>query len=343
MQGNPSRAQILFLLTLIAACIYLIFPFLPDIMMGAILAVLTFPMVRVLRSRGMGQALAALLTTLLTCLVFFLPLTILVSVGARTAAERIPLLVQDIDPQAFQNLASRPELRKAQNFLRKSFGLEPEAMQDYALSLTQNIGERAAREFGAMVTHIPVTTLYLLILILSLFFFLHTGPDFRAFLRRHSMFDADRHLHLEAKFVSICKSLVLAALLIGILQATIFSVVCLFLEVQNVSIIGMVTFLMSFIPIVGSAPFTIGLAIYYLVSGASTTGMVLLGFAIFISTIDNLIRPLILRQGASMNPVVAMLAILGGLRVFGFTGIFLGPLLIGILIETYRLLYTPRS
>lgn len=338
---SPLNMQRLFVCGLIAFCIFMLWPFIATILLGGVLAVLTYPILRQFRRLRLRQWSAAGLTTALTTVVLFLPLSLLTFVGARTASEQMPYLVQAISPQFFQDLLHRPELLKAQLFLKRSFGLDPDQLRTYALEITQGIGRRVAQVFTAFVGQIPLATLHIIVLILSLLYCLHIGRHFQQFLYRHSVFDLEKTKHLEAKFIAICNSLVLAALVIGIVQAAGFGLVCLALGIENVSVICLVVFMMSLIPIIGSAPFTFGFALYYLVTGESNLGIVLLVTAAIVSIVDNLIRPIILRQGASMNPIIAVFAILGGLRVFGFAGIFLGPLLVGISIESYRMLYVP--
>lgn len=338
-----SSLQRIFLASLCALCIYMLWPFLPHILTGGILAILTYPIVRNMNRFGLGQLGAAIATTVLTTIVLFLPLSILVFVGARTAAENLPLLVKNMNPQFFQNLIHNPDLMKAEAFVRHAFGFDPELLQDYAFDLTQQIGGRVAQEFGAFVARIPAVSLYFLVTILSLLYFLHIAPMIKGFAELHSPFDAARTRLLLKKFIAICNSLVLAALVIGVIQSILFGIVCLALRVPNVSVICLLVFLMSFIPMIGSAPFTFGFAIYYMLSGALLKGLIIALLASLIGLIDNLIRPIILRKSASMNPVIAILAILGGLNVFGFSGIFLGPLLVGLSIETYAMIYSDRG
>ena len=68
-----------------------------------------------------------------------------------------------------------------------------------------------------------------------------------------------------------------------------------------------------------------------------------LGWAIFVaawgffvvSTVDNVLKPLIISRGASLPFILVLLGVLGGVFAFGFIGVFLGPTLLAV---GYRLM-----
>jgi predicted PurR-regulated permease PerM len=57
---------------------------------------------------------------------------------------------------------------------------------------------------------------------------------------------------------------------------------------------------------------------------------VLLWGALAVSTIDNIIKPLIISRGVDLPFVLVLLGVLGGAIAFGFIGIFLGPVLLAV-------------
>ena len=56
----------------------------------------------------------------------------------------------------------------------------------------------------------------------------------------------------------------------------------------------------------------------------------LLWGALAVSTIDNIIKPLIISRGVDLPFVLVLLGVLGGAIAFGFIGIFLGPVLLAV-------------
>jgi predicted PurR-regulated permease PerM len=96
---------------------------------------------------------------------------------------------------------------------------------------------------------------------------------------------------------------------------------------------GAATFFAALIPLIGPAlvwlpvslavgvgrgwPRGIGLAIYGLV---------------IISTIDNVVRPLLTRRGLQLHPLLVFVAVFGGVISFGAAGLFVGPLVMALLV-----------
>jgi predicted PurR-regulated permease PerM len=60
-------------------------------------------------------------------------------------------------------------------------------------------------------------------------------------------------------------------------------------------------------------------------------GIFVLAWGMFaVSTIDNVIKPLIISRGVDLPFVLVLLGVLGGVIAFGFIGVFLGPVLLAV-------------
>jgi predicted PurR-regulated permease PerM len=96
----------------------------------------------------------------------------------------------------------------------------------------------------------------------------------------------------------------------------------------------------ALIPAIGTllvwAPLAAGLAI----GGDVPRGLGLaLWGALAVSTIDNLVRPVLTRAGLNVHPLVSFVAVFGGVAAMGFAGIFVGPLALTLaasLLEVYE-------
>jgi predicted PurR-regulated permease PerM len=67
---------------------------------------------------------------------------------------------------------------------------------------------------------------------------------------------------------------------------------------------------------------------YY--SGSTIGGTVLLLFAIVAMTIDQVIRPILIRRGADLPLLLILAGVIGGLIAFGVLGIFIGPTVLAV-------------
>jgi predicted PurR-regulated permease PerM len=58
--------------------------------------------------------------------------------------------------------------------------------------------------------------------------------------------------------------------------------------------------------------------------------LVLLAFTVVAGTIDNFLRPLLIRKGADLPLLLIFAGVIGGIISFGFMGIFVGPVIFAV-------------
>ena len=69
-------------------------------------------------------------------------------------------------------------------------------------------------------------------------------------------------------------------------------------------------------------------------SGDTTWGTVLVVWSVVVGTLDNVIRPVLIRMGADLPMIVVLSGVIGGLIAFGMIGVFIGPVVLAV---SYRL------
>lgn len=101
---------------------------------------------------------------------------------------------------------------------------------------------------------------------------------------------------------------------------------------------GILVGLLSLLPYLGSMIFYVPVGIYYLLVGQVWQGIfVFLWGAIVIGNIDNVIRAYMIKGKAQVNPIFVIFSILGGISLFGFWGVILGPLIIAIAVTIFHI------
>ena len=70
-------------------------------------------------------------------------------------------------------------------------------------------------------------------------------------------------------------------------------------------------------------------------TGENSWGTFLLVWSIFVSTLDNILRPMLIKKGADLPLLLIFAGVIGGLIGFGLIGIFVGPVVLAV---TYTLL-----
>lgn len=117
---------------------------------------------------------------------------------------------------------------------------------------------------------------------------------------------------------------------IAVVQALLTGAALLVLGFSNVLFWTVLAVVLGLLPFVGSMFIWIPAALYLLATGDLVGGSLLLvyGFGL-VNLTDNYLRPVIGGRSANLNPAVLVLGIFGGLGALGFTGIFVGPIVLG--------------
>jgi len=101
----------------------------------------------------------------------------------------------------------------------------------------------------------------------------------------------------------------------------------------KVFLLTLLTFFGALVPIAGAA-IVWGAASLYLLffekDAWSAAGLALWGFCV-VSTVDNIIKPLVLHGQSKLHPLLALLSVLGGVGALGPIGIFVGPIAVAFL------------
>ncbi|GAA0241945.1 AI-2E family transporter [Haladaptatus pallidirubidus] len=113
---------------------------------------------------------------------------------------------------------------------------------------------------------------------------------------------------------------------------------------DNLVFWGVVTFVLSLLSVIGASFVWIPAVVYLLFVGSIPEALGLLVYgSLAISGSDNFIRPLAMQRGARLNSGLLILGIFGGVAVFGFLGLFVGSVLIGLSKKIVDLLIEERG
>jgi predicted PurR-regulated permease PerM len=65
-------------------------------------------------------------------------------------------------------------------------------------------------------------------------------------------------------------------------------------------------------------------------TGNTTSGTVLLVWTIVIAPVDNILRPILIKQGADLPLLLILAGVIGGMLAFGIVGLFVGPVVLAV-------------
>jgi predicted PurR-regulated permease PerM len=104
------------------------------------------------------------------------------------------------------------------------------------------------------------------------------------------------------------------------------------LAVAGVPFAGLLTAVMFMLCIaqVGPVPVLLPAAIWMFWQGDTAWGVALVVWSVVVGSLDNVLRPMLIRMGADLPLLLIFAGVIGGLFTFGLVGIFVGPVLLAV-------------
>ena len=326
---------VLFISGLIVASFWVMQPFLPAILWATTLVIATWPlMLWVQRHVGDRRGVAVILMTLTVLLLLIIPVWVAVStvvtnidVIASLLRSVLSLRMQPPDwlinmpviGKAVANAWARLQSNGGQEFVSR--------LAPYAGRMTQWFAA-AAGSLGGMFLQLLLTT--------GIAAVMYAGGEKAAayliqFGRRLAGDRGEKAVYLAGQAI---KSVALGVVVTAVAQSIIGGVG---LAVVGVPYVGLLTALMFVLCLVqlGPALVLIPVVVWVYYSSDAFWGTILVAFTIVAMTIDQFIRPILIRRGAALPLLLILAGVVGGLIAFGFLGIFIGPAVLGV---TYTLL-----
>ncbi len=121
--------------------------------------------------------------------------------------------------------------------------------------------------------------------------------------------------------------------LISLIQASCATLGYWLFGIEDFVVWGFITGIFAFFPIVGTAMIWIPLVIsQYATGDTGNATWMLIYSAVVIGNVDYFARMSILKRIGQVHPVITIIGVILGLKLFGFWGFIFGPLLISYLI-----------
>lgn len=312
-------------------------PYLVDLFLALVIFFTAKPLYKALNRVLFGQrTIASALTCLILALIIILPMVTLVSIVARQALELSSQLGQGLQTGTL-GLWLNNKIDSLQAFLtRLNLPLPPEQIKFE--SMLQTILANASRfiytnAIGVLTGFTSLILDLALILFVAFFLFLQ-GDDFIAEVKSLSPLSMADNEMILAEMEATIKSTLWSTVVVAFIQGSLGGLGFFLFGVPQPAFWGTVMIPASIIPVVGAA-IVWGPAVGYLILlGSWPMAMGLLAFSvIFIGSVDNLVKPMLMRGTRSTPTLLVLLAILGGISYFGMIGFILGPFILSLLLS----------
>lgn len=187
-----------------------------------------------------------------------------------------------------------------------------------------------------LLTNVPSFLVSLLVFIIALFLFMLELPELKkAFFRSLTQSTEEKVRFMISKLNAIFFGFIKAQFFISIIIFIVSLVGLLIIKPEYALVMSIIIWLIDLIPILGSIIILAPWALYYFISGDVGQGMQLTLLAIILLVLRRTIEPKVMGSQIGLKPLPTLIAMFVGLKLFGFLGFFIGPLIV-ILFTTAR-------
>ena len=332
-------------IALLWVAVVIVRPFITAILLGAILVILTFPTYKKLCTRMNGRTTRAAIVMLVAItLLVVIPFTIigiLLVQQANTVFERL----QSVDTQ---QMLHRIDLASRLGWIKRfvpNFDPSSLSAEKLILPAVRLVPAWVAGHGAKVVGGIAGLLLEFALVLLAAFFFYVEGDaivEEAAILSPlPPQYDQEFATKLKDVIDATFRGQVASALAQGVATGIGLAIT----RVPGSAFWGAVATILGLLPMVGAAVIWVPAAIYLFIAASmgqrpywepivlAVWGMVV------VSTVDNIVRPWVMKGEAKLPAIPLLFAVLGGLQAFGFVGLVIGPLVFSLLttiIDIYK-------
>lgn len=324
---------VLFIGVLLGAVLWIVRPFIGPAIWAVMVVVATWPlMLRVQAVLWGRRGLAVLVMTLLLLLVFVVPLTLAIVTIVGNADQ----LVEWAKLASTYHLPEKPPVWLTQlplvgSLLERAWDQATAfGLRDLLPKVTPYAGN-LTRWFVAQVGSVGFLLLQFMVTVAIAAVMYGTGEEAAQLVRRFAArLGGERGAAVVELAGGAIRGVALGVGVTALVQATLSGAG---LALAGVPVAGLLTALVFMLCIaqVGPVPVLVPAALWLIFGNDSTAwGIVLLVLTGVVTTLDNVLRPLLIRLGADLPLLLIFVGVIGGLLAFGLVGIFVGPVVLAV-------------
>jgi len=331
-----GRAQTLVQLALTCGAIYVCYrlaaPFFSSITWALVLAILFAPVHRRIEARLKSPTGGATVSLLIVALIVVAPASLVMGRLVGEAAKGAILVQEQVEAGAWRHLAeAHPWLASLNHWIEQQIDLP---------ALFRMIASWLTNATTALVKSSAQQLLTVLLTFYLLFFFLRDrGAGFAA-LESLSPFAAQETARLLRRIVDTVYATIFGMVAVAVVQGALAGLMFWWLDLPTPLLWGLIMALLAIVPVLGTFVVWVPAAIYLALQGDWARAAILAAWGgLIVANIDNVLRPALMGDRLKLHTAPMFISILGGLALFGPSGVVLGPVAITTtlaLLETWR-------
>ncbi len=328
---------ILATLAVTAVFIAMIRGFFLAILLAAIFSGLLYPFYTRLKDKFRGKSSAAsIVTIIMFVFIIIVPIGALLVVvvdQAINASETVgPMLKEQFSDSStmLDDLNQVPIVQK--------FFPDHEKFVNTVEGLVGGIGKFVINSLGNISSGAVNFFFEFFVMLFTMYYFLIYGKEYLGWVLYMLPLQSEEENLLLSKFTTVTRATLKGTFVIGAVQGAMGGVAMWIAGIPNTLFWGVIMAVFSIIPAVGPAIVWLPAGLYLILTGNTVGGVGLLLFgAIVIGNIDNLLRPALVGKQAQLPDIMIFFGTLGGLTLFGATGIIIGPIIAALFLTLWEI------
>jgi predicted PurR-regulated permease PerM len=327
---------ILILAGLITASLWTLSPFLSALIWATTIVVATWPLLlHVQRWTGGRRAPAVLLMTVVIAAVFVVPFGMAIAVLLDLIVQGVEVVRTVLDrglPPLPHWLVSIPWLGPNLDAEYTEFASHgPEGIADALRPFARSAASWTVTVTGGVGV---VAVHFVLTVVLAAILYSQgelAGQGVVAFARRIGGDRAEQTVRLAAL---AARGVALGIIVTALVQSLLAAAALWICGVPRAGVLLAITFVLC-VAQLGPLPVLLPAVIWLFWSGSTGWGIALAVCTVFVTVIDNVLKPLLIKRGVDLPLLLLIAGVIGGLISFGVVGLFIGPVILAV---TYTLL-----
>lgn len=318
-----------------------VFPLAKAFFLAAVLAGALYPVVTLLSRRLRNKrTVAAGLVVTAVVLVLVLPITGLAAFVIGEGTKAVQFLSATVRSEGalgvVDKLPDRP--RAWAHWGIDKLPVDPDEIPKWVNAKLDSQTGKAAQLVGGAVTDTFEFVFQATMMLIALYALLVNGGRLVVWAETISPLSPGQFTEVLSEFRKTSVAVMLSSVLTAAVQALVAMVGYLISGVPHPLFFTALTFFIAFVPAVGAAGVTLVAAVILLMTG-HTAWFFFLGIwgVVVVGLIDNIVKPIFAKRGMDMDEVVIFFSLIGGIAVFGFLGLLLGPLAVAFFLSMVRI------
>jgi len=340
MKEQIDQARWLGVLAATAIALYLCWlmlrPFIGVLAWAVVLVVVFYPVHQRLALRIKRRSLSALVSCVLVVLIVVLPLIVLTF----TLAEELAKVIPNIPAQI--SLLLNPQtslLGKASEWIQRRFGIDTFRSQEFMVDQLKRTNQLILGFSLSLASNIVSAIIQAFFVLFTMYYLFRDGDKIVARLPSALPLSRAQSETIITRTKEVVSASVYGVVVIAGLQGFLGGVMFWIFGIPSALLWAVLMGFICMIPVLGSFLVWVPLSIYLMVTGHWTKALLLLVWGgLVISTVDNFLRPRLIRNHTRLHELFVFFSVLGGISVFGLLGIVLGPVVLAItlgLLQTF--------